>query len=184
MAGFDMGSLLNKVMGGDGQQAQDGSPGSPRQSGTGGPMSGEMMGKLAPMLTGLLSGGGMAKLLSRLHRGGLGDQAKSWVATDQPNMPVSGDLLNQALGPETMAHIAAKLGLNKAQAADTMARALPSVIDAMTPDGKVPDSGAADPQNMQNMQNAQNRMAAADPAGAGTGAKRSVKPAAGFESGS
>lgn len=204
MAGFDMGSLLNNIMGGTKQHAQDGAPGQPQRSGAAGGLGGlvnsDMLGKLAPMLGSLMAGGGMAKLLSRLNGGGLGEQTKSWVATDQPNQPVTGEQLSRALGPNTISHFAAKLGVSDEQAADTMAQTLPGVVDAMTPDGKVPQAESAEPpnpqdsrntqtmQSAQNMGNARSQMAAADPAPGNPRASRAsgpgANPASAFEPGS
>ena len=190
MAGFDMSSVLNNIMG-DKQQAQDGAAGRPQQPGAGGLgglLSGDMLGKLAPMLSSMMAGGGLAKLMSRLQSGGLGSQAKSWVATDQANEPVTGEQMTQALGPVTISQVAAKLGVSDEQAAHTMAQTLPGVVDAMTPDGQVPDAESAEPpdgrdsrntQTMgsaQNMGNSQSRMAAAGPASGNPGASPSSIP--------
>lgn len=151
MAGFDMGSLLNNLLGGAKKQAADGSQpgqqGQPQSGAMGGMLSGDMLARLTPMLGSLLAGGGLAKLMSQLKGGGLGDQAKSWVATDQQNQPVSGEQLTRALGPDTISQFANTLGMSNDKAAQTMAQTLPGVVDAMTPDGQVPQNVPAGAQH-------------------------------------
>ena len=146
MAGFDLGSLLggllgNKQQSGDGSQPQQGGA----AGGLGGLLNSDLLAKLTPLLGGLLAGGGLTKLMGQLKGAGLGDQAKSWVATDQANQPVTGDQLSQALGQDTISQFANTMGLTNEQAAQTMAQTLPQVVDAMTPEGRLP-AGAAPSQ--------------------------------------
>lgn len=194
MAGFDISSLLNQLMGKQQQQPQPGQEGQPgeqqmqqtqqpgmQQPGTqqpgqamsaapssggvgglGGLLSSGMVQKLAPMLGSLVAGGGLAKLMEQLKGGGLGSQAKSWVSTEQPNQPVSGEQLTQALGTEQISQFANTLGMTNEQAARTMASTLPQVVDAMTPDGQLPQTAAASAPGTPGMENpatpqAQNR---------------------------
>jgi uncharacterized protein YidB (DUF937 family) len=144
--GFDLGGLLKQVLGGGSQAAAPGSGG----SGAAGLLSGGAVGKLMPMLMGMVAGGGLSKLMGQLHGGGLGDQAKSWVSADQPNAPVTGDQLTQALGPETVQHFAAQTGMSQDEAAKAMADVLPQVVNAATPQGQVPENmPMPDLSNMQ-----------------------------------
>ncbi|GAA2028216.1 hypothetical protein GCM10009839_29050 [Catenulispora yoronensis] len=145
MAGFDIGSLLNSVLGGSKQQGADGSQDGRSASGggaggLGGLVNADMLAKLGPMISSLMAGGGLSKLMGQLKGGGLGDQAKSWVSADRPNEPVTGEQLSEALGPDTISKFANTMGMTNEQAAQTMAQTLPGVVDAMTPDGKVPES--------------------------------------------
>ena len=169
MAGFDINSLLNQLMGKQGQQQpapQEGQPGEqqmqqPAQAmgaapsaggggGIGGLLSSGMIQKLAPMIGGLVAGGGLAKLMEGLKGAGAGSQAKSWVSADQPNQPVSGEQITQALGQDQIAQVANTLGMTHEQAAQTMAATLPQVVDAMTPEGHLPQTAATGAPGMEN----------------------------------
>ncbi|MEO6022804.1 MAG: YidB family protein, partial [Burkholderiales bacterium] len=72
---------------------------------------------------------------------GLADQAQSWVSTGQ-NMPVSGEQMHNVLGADMIQKIAAKLGIDPSQASEGMAHLLPNLIDKLTPNGAVPQSGS------------------------------------------
>lgn len=152
MAGFDLTSLLNQLTGKLRQRApQQGQPGALGQAptavpgGAAGPLSSGLLSKLAPMMGALVADGGLAKLMDQLKGGGLGAQAKSWVSTDQANRPVTGDQLTRALGEDRISQFADTLGVSTEQAAQTMASALPHVVDAMTPDGTLPGTSEGRP---------------------------------------
>ncbi len=85
--------------------------------------------------------GGLAGLVQQLQQGGLGEAAASWVSTGQ-NLPVSGDQLAQALGPQVLGQLAGSVGLDATQAAGPLAQWLPQVVDALTPQGQLPQAGA------------------------------------------
>jgi uncharacterized protein YidB (DUF937 family) len=86
--------------------------------------------------------GGLAGMLGQLTQAGLGDQVKSWVGTGQ-NMPVSADQLSQAMGGDTMGKLAQQMGLGQGEVAGHLSQLLPQLIDKLTPDGQVPQAGAA-----------------------------------------
>jgi uncharacterized protein YidB (DUF937 family) len=150
--GFDLGGLLNSVLGGNKSAAAPGASG----GGLGGLLSSGMITKMMPVLMGLLAGGGLSKLIGQLNGGGLGQQAKSWVSADQPNQPVTPDQLTQALGPETMQQFAAQTGMSQDEAAKAMSEALPQFVNAMTPQGEVPQNVQL--PDMSNMQAQVNRL--------------------------
>ncbi len=144
--GFDLGSLLGGLLGGNKNAAAPGAPAAAGGSGggglsgmLGGLLSGGMLSKLMPMLTALVAGGGLQKLMGQLQGGGLGQQAKSWVSADQPNQPITGEQLTQALGPDTISQFATTTGMSQEAAAKAMAEALPGMVNAMTPQGEVPE---------------------------------------------
>lgn len=123
--------LLGAVMGG-GRQAEGGT-----------------MGTLLPVLlqsfggqtaAGQQAGGGMAGglagLVQQFQQAGLGQQAQSWVGSGQ-NQPLNEDQVQQALGPQ-LGGIAAKTGLPVGALAGMLAAALPTIIDKMTPHGRLP----------------------------------------------
>jgi uncharacterized protein YidB (DUF937 family) len=81
--------------------------------------------------------GGLNGVVNQFQRQGFGDTIKSWVGTGQ-NMPISPDDLHQALGPETMNQLAAKLGMTPQELAAKLSTELPQAIDKLTPQGVVP----------------------------------------------
>jgi uncharacterized protein YidB (DUF937 family) len=99
--------------------------------------------RLAPILAGLLQQhGGLSGLVSQLTRGGLAEQAQSWVGTGA-NMPVSGAQITQALGDNHVTQIAQQMGVDTNQAGSLLAQVLPHLVDHLTPEGRVPSDAAA-----------------------------------------
>lgn len=88
-------------------------------------------------VTGLIGGGGLAALVSKLSDSGLGDAVGSWVGKGE-NAPVSADQLKQALGDDTVRQVAEEAGVSEGEAAGGLAELLPKVVDQLTPDGEVP----------------------------------------------
>ena len=80
---------------------------------------------------------GLGGLIDRFRQGGLEDLIKSWIGTG-PNKPVSPNQLHQALGAETVDSLAAETGLPRDDLLSQLSRALPEVIDKLTPEGKLP----------------------------------------------
>ena len=106
-------------------------------------LGGSAGGDLAGAIGGLVGGeGGLEKLVGQLGKGGLGDAVSSWVSTG-PNQPVDPQQLGSALGPDTVQQLAGKSGLPVESLLPVLASALPTVIDALTPDGKVSSGNAA-----------------------------------------
>lgn len=131
-------SVIGSAMGGGGAGAQQGSsPLGGLLSSLAGGQSGGSGGLLAAAMSMVQGQGGVSGLVAKLTQGGLGAHAGSWVGAG-PNMPVSGDQLNQALGPNAMSAVATQLGVPPAQASSTMAQILPALINHLTPNGQVP----------------------------------------------
>lgn len=80
--------------------------------------------------------GGIEGVLAKLKEGGLADIVATWVGTGE-NAPVSSKQITDALGANTIAEIAGKLGLNPDMLSEQLAQHLPNVIDKMTPKGEV-----------------------------------------------
>lgn len=98
---------------------------------------GSAAGGLGGLLGGGLLGGGLGALLSQLAQGGYGQQAQSWVSTG-PNEPLPPQALDEVLGPEQLAQIAAEAGVSPHEARDGLAQLLPEVVNHLTPDGELP----------------------------------------------
>ena len=93
--------------------------------------------KLAPMLIGMLAGGGLTKILGQFKAAGLGGHADSWVGTG-PNQSISADDVKKVLSSDQITEIAGKLGVSTDDAATALAHALPEAVNHVTPDGHVP----------------------------------------------
>ena len=128
-------SVLGQVLGGAAQQQQ------PQGGGLGG--LGDL-GSLAGALGGLLANnggqGGLGGMVSKFEQAGMGDVIGSWIGKGE-NQPVSGGQLENALGSDTIASIASKLGINAQMLLPMLATMLPALIDQLTPHGKVPEQG-------------------------------------------
>lgn len=94
-------------------------------------------GDLVGAIGGLVGGeGGLESLVGQLGAGGLGDIVGSWVGTGE-NKQVDPQQLAAALGPEKVSQLAGQTGLSIESLLPVLASALPAIIDAITPDGKV-----------------------------------------------
>lgn len=80
---------------------------------------------------------GLGGLINTLEQAGLGDVVKSWIGTG-PNQPVDAQKIGMALGQEAITVIAAKTGLDQQVLQQQLAQYLPSVIDHLTPNGRLP----------------------------------------------
>src|SRR5690348_1716914 len=111
-----------------------------RQSGTAQPTSTNAQQTPDQGAGGLLAG--LGGLLNRLHQGGLGDIASSWVGAGQ-NQPVSPGQLGSALGPQIIKAIAERSGLSEEEVTSQLSQVLPGVVDKLTPNGRLPTSAEA-----------------------------------------
>ena len=101
-------------------------------AGGGGGGQGDLMGMVMKLVQ---QSGGLEGLLAKFQQGGMGDIAKSWVATG-PNLPISPDQLGQALGPDMLQ----QLGGGK-DMLGPLSQLLPQLVDGLTPEGKLPAQG-------------------------------------------
>lgn len=95
-------------------------------------------------LLGLLSGGnesgGLQGVIQSFKDKGLGDIMSSWIGTGQ-NLPVSEDQLKNGLGADLIGQLASKIGVSPDVATSKLTEILPGIVDKLTPEGTVPDSG-------------------------------------------
>ena len=84
--------------------------------------------------------GGLTGLLETFKGKGLGDAVSSWISTGQ-NQPVSGEQITHVLGKEQIQQIAEKIGIPKGEVSSGLASILPQIIDKLTPNGTLPESG-------------------------------------------
>jgi uncharacterized protein YidB (DUF937 family) len=81
--------------------------------------------------------GGVQGIVNQFERQGLGSTVRSWVSTG-PNQPISPDQIQDALGSDTLADIAAKAGISVPELREKLAHLLPQAVDKLTPQGVIP----------------------------------------------
>jgi uncharacterized protein YidB (DUF937 family) len=92
---------------------------------------------LVGVLGGLLQqSGGLQGLANKFSQGGCGNVFSSWVGLGE-NQSISSDQVQNCLGSDQVKALAAKMGIDPAQASSLLAEFLPKVIDKLTPTGKV-----------------------------------------------
>jgi uncharacterized protein YidB (DUF937 family) len=84
--------------------------------------------------------GGLQGLVQRFAQKGLGDIVSSWVSTG-PNLAVSGGQIQSTLGSEAISSLAQRAGVAPDVASSLLAQVLPGIVDKLTPEGKIPESG-------------------------------------------
>lgn len=78
--------------------------------------------------------GGLNDLLGKLSGNGMQKQVKSWVGSG-PNVLVSTQQVETALGSDVIDRAAKQAGLSHKQAAADLAEALPEFVDQASPNG-------------------------------------------------
>jgi uncharacterized protein YidB (DUF937 family) len=105
---------------------------------------------LIGILGGLLTqSGGLQGLANKFSQSGQGGAFSSWVGMGE-NQSISADQIQKVLGSEQVNVLAAKLGVDPAQASHFLAEYLPKVVDKLTPEGKV-DPTADHQQGLANL---------------------------------
>jgi uncharacterized protein YidB (DUF937 family) len=84
--------------------------------------------------------GGIEGVMAKLQESGLGDQLSSWIGSGE-NQAVSPDQIKDALGKTDLDQLASKTGLDVDDLAGRISTKMPDAIDALTPDGKMPEGG-------------------------------------------
>lgn len=103
--------------------------------------------QLIGVLGGLLAqSGGLQGLATKFSQSGQGNAFQSWVGVGE-NQPISGDQIRNVLGSEQVKALAAKMGVDPAQASNFLAEFLPKIVDKLTPTGKI-DPGADHQQGL------------------------------------
>jgi uncharacterized protein YidB (DUF937 family) len=87
------------------------------------------------------TGDKLSVLLEKLRSANLDDKVKSWISKDK-NQAVTPEQVKVALGDAEVKAVASEMGVTSDQAAGTIAKLLPTIIDKLTPDGLVPDPEA------------------------------------------
>lgn len=106
--------------------------------------SGNDTGNVLKAMGGLLNdpqNGGLQGLMQRFEQNGLGAVAASWVGKGE-NLPISAEQIQAVLGNAQVQAIAQQFGFSADDLAQKLATLMPKAVDTLTPDGKLPDSGA------------------------------------------
>ena len=93
--------------------------------------------QLIGVLGGLLAqSGGLQGLANKFAQSGQGNAFQSWVGMGE-NQPISSNQIQNVLGSTQVNALAAKMGIDPAQASSFLAEYLPKVVDKLTPAGKI-----------------------------------------------
>jgi len=82
---------------------------------------------------------GLGDLLTRLKDSEIADQASSWISTNT-NKVVNSDQVQRVLGSDAINKAAKTLNVSAREAGDRVAKALPVVIDNISPTGRLPEN--------------------------------------------
>jgi uncharacterized protein YidB (DUF937 family) len=80
---------------------------------------------------------GVAAIVQKFQNAGFGSYVQSWVGTGT-NQPISVDHVGSVFSPEQISGWAQMAGTTPEAIRDVLARAIPQVVDHLTPGGEVP----------------------------------------------
>ncbi|MBI3450116.1 MAG: DUF937 domain-containing protein [Acidobacteria bacterium] len=96
-------------------------------------------GLLGAAMSLMQQGGGLTSVLDAFRQNGMAQHVDSWVGTG-PNMPITAQQAQQALGAPAVSSLASRLGLSTGQASSALAQLLPEIVNQLTPGGSIPDN--------------------------------------------
>ena len=107
-----------------------------------GVLGGIVGGEMATVVNGLIERhGGVQGIVSQLRSQGFGPTVDSWIQ-EGPNAKIAPQDVHKAFGEQTLNELAAKHGMSTQELEQKLAEVLPHAMDALTPEGSVPDSPA------------------------------------------
>jgi uncharacterized protein YidB (DUF937 family) len=80
---------------------------------------------------------GLGGLVKQFQQKGLGDTIDTWI-NPGTNKPVSSGQISDALGSDVVDQLAQRTGLSRDEVISELAKILPSAVDKMTPNGRLP----------------------------------------------
>jgi uncharacterized protein YidB (DUF937 family) len=86
--------------------------------------------------------GGLGNLVKDLQNSGQGSVVQSWIDKG-PNKAISPASLESALGSDAIDALTKQTGMDRNQLLDGISQYLPSVVDQLTPNGRLPTSEEA-----------------------------------------
>ena len=81
--------------------------------------------------------GGLGGLLEKFKQAGQQETMNSWIGTG-PNKPIEPGPLGTTLGKQTISDLARQAGISEQELLDGLAKALPNVVNGLTPKGRLP----------------------------------------------
>ena len=81
-----------------------------------------------------------SRLIEQFKGAGLGDKADSWVGTGE-NQDLSPDEVEKAIGRDRLDKMSKQTGESVGGLKSDLSKMIPSVVDKLTPDGKMPSPG-------------------------------------------
>ena len=117
--------------------APPGAPAAPAAAGAAAAAAGVPAGGLGGVLTALGGSAALGALVDQFTQNGHGDMIRSWIQQG-PNPAIEPGQLAQALGPEAVSHLTQATGMDTNALLAELARALPSALDQLTPEGRLP----------------------------------------------
>lgn len=83
--------------------------------------------------------GSLPNLVQTFKDKGMGDLVNSWISSGK-NLPITAAQIQQVLGHQKVQDLAQKFGVSTDQISQQLAQHLPTLIDKLTPNGKLPDN--------------------------------------------
>jgi len=144
VAGYQNRDKLAGMLGGGNQGAGNAPGQGTTQAGQGGTLGGlgGLGGLLGGASTGSVLSGGLGQLIDRFRQAGHGQAADSWVNTG-PNQPIQTSQLEQAIGPDVLQQLEQHTGLSREELLSRLTKELPTAVDKMTPQGRLPTEDEA-----------------------------------------
>jgi uncharacterized protein YidB (DUF937 family) len=84
----------------------------------------------------------LEKFKARADQAGLGHIVDSWIGKGE-NKPITAEQVKQTADPANLERIADEAGVSVDEAATQISKALPDVVDKLTPEGKLPSEATA-----------------------------------------
>lgn len=101
----------------------------------------ELVAAAAGLLSSRARTGGLDGLMDAFRSEGMGDTVSSWLGSGA-NQAVTADQVKKAIGDDSLSEFASKAGLSAADAGPALAAMLPSLVDKLSPEGKMPEPGS------------------------------------------
>lgn len=109
--------------------------------GGGGGLGGMLAGGLGSLLSGGSAGGalsgGLGNLVQQFERAGQGDTLKSWIGNGE-NQAIAPEALEKVLGSDKINALMTQSGLSHDDLLAGLSQHLPTLVNHLTPDGRVP----------------------------------------------
>lgn len=130
-----LGEMLGRVTGGGAGPGASGS--NPAMNSGNGGLGGLLGGLFGGKAGGSNLSGGLGDLIDTMAGRGQRDVADSWVKSG-PNRELNTRQLEEALGDDTLQNLIQQTGLSREELLSRLQAILPTAVDKMTPEGRLP----------------------------------------------